>query len=147
MHITRYKGFAGLFVVRIQVTKNRSFFTSKITVGVQLFLVATISIILSFSLRSENLQLTTPLKFQQLSVKDGLSQNYVYSITQDTDGFVWIATQDGLNRYDGYEFKYYRHTVGDPSSVADNIIREVFTDRDKTLWIGTQMDSVDTTKN
>ena len=138
MHITRYKGFAGLFVVRIQVTKNRSFFTSKITVGVQLFLLATISIILSFSLRSENLQLTTPLKFQQLSVKDGLSQNYVYSITQDTDGFVWIATQDGLNRYDGYEFKYYRHNLSSKTSIADNFIRKVFVDKQNNLWVGTQ---------
>ncbi|MDG2392316.1 MAG: two-component regulator propeller domain-containing protein, partial [Thalassotalea sp.] len=69
-----------------------------------------------------------PLKFQQFSTEQGLSQSSVYSIAQDKEGFLWIATQDGLNRYDGYEFKYYRNLTTDKSSLADNLVRVIFVD-------------------
>ena len=44
-------------------------------------------------------------------MSDGLSQSYAYSITQDADGFIWIATEDGLNKYDGENFSQYRHDI------------------------------------
>jgi two-component system sensor histidine kinase ChiS len=49
------------------------------------------------------------LKFEHISSEDGLSQNTVTAIIQDQKGFMWFATQEGLNRYDGYEFKIYGH--------------------------------------
>ncbi|WP_440875522.1 EAL domain-containing protein [Thalassotalea sp. PLHSN55] len=78
------------------------------------------------------------LKFKHLSINDGLSQSYAYSITQDAEGFIWVATEDGLNKYDGENFTQYRHNNTDPSSVADNFIRKVFVDNNNTLWVGTQ---------
>lgn len=79
-----------------------------------------------------------PLKFQQLSTEQGLSQSSVYSIAQDQQGFIWIATQDGLNRYDGLEVKHYRNDLNTSSSLPNNLVRVVFVDSDNTLWVGTQ---------
>ncbi len=78
------------------------------------------------------------LKFKHLLTTDGLSQNNVFDITQDHDGFIWIATEDGLNRYDGKNFVHYRKNLADPSSIADNFIRKVFVDKDGVLWVGTE---------
>jgi len=82
--------------------------------------------------------INNPLKFEHISTEQGLSQPYVFSIVQDLHGFMWIATQDGLNRYDGKKFKQYRHNNADPHSVADNYITKVFVDRAGTLWVGTK---------
>jgi ligand-binding sensor domain-containing protein len=78
-----------------------------------------------------------PLKFERISIAEGLSQSYVYDITQDQNGFIWIATQDGLNRYDGKNFVYYRHDSTDKSSIANNFIRKLFIDKQNVLWVGT----------
>lgn len=77
------------------------------------------------------------LKFKHLLSADGLSQNNVFDITQDHDGFIWIATEDGLNRYDGKNFVHYSKNLADPNSIADNFIRKVFIDNDGVLWAGT----------
>ncbi len=67
----------------------------------------------------------------------GLSHNSVYSILQDQDGFLWIGTMDGLNRYDGYEFVTYRHDPDDPQSLSHNFIGTLLEDRSGNLWVGT----------
>ena len=79
----------------------------------------------------------TSLKFERISIAEGLSQSYVYDIIQDKNGFIWIATQDGLNRYDGKNFVYYRHNSSNKDSIADNFIRKLFIDNRGVLWIGT----------
>jgi len=63
-------------------------------------------------------------KFEHLSLEDGLSQSTVYAILQDNKGFMWFGTQDGLNRYDGYQFTIYRHNPTDSNSLSHN---EIFT--------------------
>ncbi|AWB56793.1 hypothetical protein DBO93_03925 [Colwellia sp. Arc7-D] len=78
-----------------------------------------------------------PLKFERISIAEGLSQSHVYDIIQDKNGFIWIATQDGLNRYDGKNFVAYRHDSNKQNSIADNFIRKLFIDNQNTLWIGT----------
>ena len=78
-----------------------------------------------------------PLKFERISIAEGLSQSYVYDIIQDKNGFIWIATQDGLNRYDGKNFVYYRYNSSDQNSIAGNFIRKLFIDNENTLWVGT----------
>jgi len=78
-----------------------------------------------------------PLKFERISIAEGLSQSYVYDIIQDKNGFIWIATQDGLNRYDGKNFVYYRHDRANKDSIADNFIRKLFIDNNNVLWVGT----------
>ncbi|NQY87852.1 MAG: EAL domain-containing protein [Colwellia sp.] len=78
------------------------------------------------------------LKFSQLSTLDGLSNSNVFGITQDHQGFIWFATEDGLNRFDGKKFVTYRHNANKEHSIADNLIRKIFIDREQTLWVGTQ---------
>lgn len=78
------------------------------------------------------------LKFSQLSTLDGLSNSNVFSITQDNQGFIWFATEDGLNRFDGENFTTYRHNANNKHSIADNVIRKIFIDIEQTLWVGTQ---------
>jgi len=78
------------------------------------------------------------LKFKHLLSADDLSQNNVFDIAQDHDGFIWIATEDGLNRYDGKNFVHYRKILAEPNSIAHNFIRKVFVDNDGVLWVGTQ---------
>jgi len=91
-----------------------------------------------FSLQLYASPVDTPIKFKKLSINEGLSQSYVYDIIQDKQGFTWIATQDGLNRYDGHKVVHYRHNVSNPNSIADNFIRKLFIDKNSVLWVGTK---------
>ncbi|MDC1255967.1 EAL domain-containing protein [bacterium] len=77
------------------------------------------------------------IKFQHLTAADGLSQNDVFDIVQDQEGFIWIATGNGLNRYDGHDIIHYKKDISDPNSIADNVIRKLFIDTAGDLWIGT----------
>lgn len=77
------------------------------------------------------------VRFQSFTLEDGLTQNSVLAIEQDHLGFLWFGTEDGLNRYDGYEFTYFRHHAKDPLSIADNRITCLLVDQTGTLWVGT----------
>ena len=77
------------------------------------------------------------VRFQHLSRADGLSQSYIYAITQDHEGYMWFGTQEGLNCFDGYRFTVFSHDPADPSSLSDETVRTVVVDRQGTLWVGT----------
>ncbi|MDW3652315.1 MAG: two-component regulator propeller domain-containing protein [Bacteroidia bacterium] len=77
------------------------------------------------------------LEFEHISVEEGLSQGNVSCFLKDSYGYLWIGTQDGLNRYDGYEFTSFFHEPGNPKSLKSNYIWTVLEDREKNLWIGT----------
>ncbi len=77
------------------------------------------------------------LKFHNITLKDGLSQSSINTIIQDEQGFMWFGTQDGLNRYDGYEFKIFQHRFSDSTGLSDNFIRFLYQDNKNYLWIGT----------
>jgi signal transduction histidine kinase/ligand-binding sensor domain-containing protein/CheY-like chemotaxis protein len=77
------------------------------------------------------------VEFDHLSIEQGLSQSVVYAIYQDQQGFMWFGTQDGLNRYDGYEFRVFDHDPDDPDSISDNWVNAVVEDRDGVMWVGT----------
>jgi ligand-binding sensor domain-containing protein/serine phosphatase RsbU (regulator of sigma subunit) len=77
------------------------------------------------------------LRFNNLSLDDGLSQSTVYSILKDSRGFIWFGSLDGLNKYNGYEIVSYRKDVSDENSIADNYIKCLFEDNSQNLWIGT----------
>jgi PAS domain S-box-containing protein len=77
------------------------------------------------------------LEFETLSIKQGLSQNSVYSICQDQRGFLWLGTEGGLNRYDGYNIKVFNSKLGDNSSLSHNYVYAILEDRDGVLWVGT----------
>lgn len=74
--------------------------------------------------------------FRHISVDHGLSQSTVLSLAQDTLGFVWMATKDGLNRYDGRRFSVYRNQEGLAQSISSGYISCVYLDREGRLWIG-----------
>jgi signal transduction histidine kinase/ligand-binding sensor domain-containing protein len=72
------------------------------------------------------------------NVHNGLSQNSISCIYQDKDGIIWIGTQDGLNRFDGYFFKIYKHREKDPYSISDQFILSIHEDGGNNLIIGTR---------
>jgi len=77
------------------------------------------------------------IQFEHLNIEDGLSQNAGLAIFQDSRGYLWIGSQDGLNRYDGYSFKIFKHDPDDPTSISQNSILAIAEDSDGMLWIGT----------
>lgn len=77
------------------------------------------------------------MHFTRITVDNGLSGNSINDILQDQDGFLWIATKDGLNRYDGYEFKIFRHSPDDPHTLPENWVEVLYLDKQNRLWIGT----------
>ena len=80
---------------------------------------------------------TPPLRFQRISLEQGLSQSIVVDIVQDRRGFMWFATEDGLNNFDGYRFRVLRSDPNDPNSLSYNQITAVYEDTSGVLWVGT----------
>jgi signal transduction histidine kinase/ligand-binding sensor domain-containing protein/CheY-like chemotaxis protein len=78
------------------------------------------------------------ISFESITTAQGLSQNAVHSIIQDRNGFIWIGTEDGLNRYDGKRIVTYTHRHNDSVSISDNYVEELFEDRLGRIWIGTR---------
>ena len=77
------------------------------------------------------------LKFTHLGRSEGLSQSFITSIIQDSRGFMWFGTYDGLNKYDGYKFTKYKFDVRNKGSLSNNNIKCIFEDSKGNLWIGT----------
>ncbi|QTD49965.1 two-component regulator propeller domain-containing protein [Sulfidibacter corallicola] len=77
------------------------------------------------------------LHFSHLNVEDGLSNSSVHTVLQDRWGFLWIGTEDGLNRFDGNEMRVYKYDPGDADSLSDSYVHALFEDKDGQLWIGT----------
>ncbi len=79
----------------------------------------------------------TGLYFERITVQNGLSNNQVNCILQDQRGFIWIGTNDGLNRYDGNYFVVFRNRPGDSTSISGNMITDMLEDEKGILWITT----------
>ncbi len=76
-------------------------------------------------------------RFRRLNSIDGLPHDSVYGITQDSIGFIWIGTQDGLAKYDGHKFTIYKHNPMNENSLSDSNFGKVVEGEDGVLWIGT----------
>lgn len=93
-------------------------------------------IFLLHSVCSKNFPQSIP--FGRLTTENGLSNSFVNCLLQDRTGFIWFGTDDGLNRFDGYEVKVYRNDPNDESSISENIIWALCEDHSGKLWIGTK---------
>jgi len=130
--------FANIFIDKTACTFNKKLFVSFLFLSS--FALHAASNLTSISVNTKNTVIESNdnlLKFSQLTTLDGLSNSNVFGIIQDHQGFIWFATEDGLNRFDGKNFITYRHNANNKHSIAGNIIRKVFIDSENTLWIGT----------
>jgi signal transduction histidine kinase/ligand-binding sensor domain-containing protein/DNA-binding response OmpR family regulator len=78
------------------------------------------------------------MPFYRVGTFQGLSQSTVFCMYQDRQGFLWFGTAEGLNRYDGYSFKVYRHVLNDSTSLASNEIIAINEDDQGNIWVGTR---------
>jgi len=85
---------------------------------------------------STNAQLQS-LRFRHFTPAQGLAHDIVLCILQDSQGYLWIGTQRGLNRFDGYSFKLYRHSFNDPNSLTNDTVQALYEDSRGWLWVGT----------
>ena len=77
------------------------------------------------------------LRFEYIGMEDGLSNENVLGIFQDSKGYIWIGTMDGLNKYDGYTFTKYRFDPTDSNSLSQNLIYTIWEDKQGFIWVGT----------
>ena len=77
------------------------------------------------------------IEFESFNIEDGLAQNTVYEIFQDSRGYLWLGTQGGLDRFNGYEFINYEHEDGDSTSIPAGWIRCIVEDEEGIIWLGT----------
>ena len=77
-------------------------------------------------------------QYEKITIEQGLSQGMIFDILQTRDGFLWIATKDGLNRYDGKQFKVYRNNPSDSNSLPSDDIWNIHEDKKGNFWVGTQ---------
>src|ERR1700733_14670675 len=78
-----------------------------------------------------------PLYFEHLTMRDGLSQSSVMSLLQDSQGYLWLGTESGLDRYDGYSIREYRRQRGNPNGLASDYIWAIAEDSHHNLWLAT----------
>jgi len=94
--------------------------------------------IISFLFFSSDFLPQSHIIFNHLTIEDGLSQSSVTCILQDRSGFMWFGTQDGLNRYDGYNIMIFKNDPSDSTSLTDNFIFSIYEDQSGSLYIETQ---------
>lgn len=95
------------------------------------------ALLIVFGLPASGYSLPQDLRFEKISIEHGLSQASVLCMLQDSKGFMWLGTYDGLNRYDGNRITVYTNHLGDPHTLSDNGIRSLCEDRSGLLWVGT----------
>jgi ligand-binding sensor domain-containing protein len=95
-----------------------------------LFILLTLAVNFSFAQRPD-------LRFEKFNTSDGLCKNFVWKIVQDDKGIMWFGTENGLNKFDAYNFSIYQSVPSDKNSLRSNSIRSLYIDKQKNLWVGT----------
>ena len=96
-----------------------------------------ICILSSMNFSTSYANIVENFNFKNITIEDGLSQSTVKTIYQDSKGYIWIGTDDGLNRYNGYEFKHYNHDEYNKNSIANNYIVDIIEDKNGYIWVST----------
>src|SRR5262245_5740512 len=94
-------------------------------------------IFLCLAISMQQLHAQTPPGYENFTTENGLSNNIVYCVSQDAKGFLWIGTNNGLNRFDGYGFKIFRNDPFDKNSLCANQVHAIEKDSKGHIWIGT----------
>lgn len=95
-------------------------------------------LLILFNLTQKLAAQSTEYQFSHLDITNGLSINQISCVLKDNKGFMWFGTISGLNRYDGYKFRVFKHQVNNPNSLSDNNVREVFEGPGEKLWVTTR---------
>lgn len=85
------------------------------------------------------LQAFSYFSFKKYQVEDGLSHNTVWCAMQDSYGFIWLGTSDGLNCYNGRGNKVYRNVLNDKFSLENNFVQALFEEENHNIWVGNQL--------
>lgn len=91
-----------------------------------------------FSQTEDSIEPSENITFEHIDKINGLSNNSVTCILQDSKGFMWFGTKDGLNKYDGYKFTIFKHDDNDKNSIRHNVILAIYEDSSNNIWIGTR---------
>lgn len=78
------------------------------------------------------------ISFKNYTINDGISQSVVKCVLQDSDGYIWFGTQDGLNKFDGYTFEKFIHNPFDTNTISNNWIYSIVEDKNGYIWVGTR---------
>ena len=108
---------------------------SKLLIGVQLIWVTSLT---PMNVPIATGAMTNTLRFERISLEEGLSQATINAIWQDSQGYMWFGTEDGLNKYDGAQFTVYEHDPEDPLTLSDSYISVIYEDKNGVLWVGTR---------
>ena len=100
------------------------------TQSIKWFLATLIYFLVSLFGYSQN------IKFKRVSIEEGLSAVTVNAIYQDSQNFIWIGTQDGLNRFDGYHFKSFKNDPSNPNCISSNDVECILEDKKGTIYFG-----------
>jgi len=84
------------------------------------------------------LSFSQSLNFDHYAVEDGISQSYIICIFQDSEGYMWFGTQNGLNKFDGYSFENYFYDPADSNSISNSWVFDIAEDRNGFLWVATK---------
>lgn len=99
------------------------------------FLITLTLLLVVGNIRSLNAQNSNQLYFENFTVDNGLPGNAIRAITQDSLGYIWIATEGGVAKFDGYEFEIFRNIPGDHTSISDDDVKTILTDIHGTVWV------------
>ena len=77
------------------------------------------------------------VRFKHINTEQGLANSRVLSIIQDRQGFIWIGTAEGLDRYDGQDFVHFQNDVDEPRSISNNVVSSIYEDSEGYIWAGT----------
>lgn len=129
--------------IQIHLMKSINWLFSEIAISFFLILAMVVNSFAQPKVLHQSTSEISELPMQYLSATEGLSQGMINDIVVDKLGYLYVATKEGLNRFDGISFKVYRHYPKDPKSIADNYVTALFVDENNRIWTGTYNNGLD----